>query len=60
MKKLVTLTFIFIATTFIMIGCDEAPTNDADADQAAKTERAMKDANAQIGMPAIINWQENI
>ena len=58
MKKF--LTFAFILTTIILISTSlsNAKTSDADTDQATKTAQAMKDANAQIGMPAIINWQE--
>lgn len=48
-------------SVFAMIGCDvpkPVPTNDADARQAARTKKALAEADRQIGMPAIKNFQE--
>jgi len=45
-----------IAIMCIATGC--IPEDSADAKQAAQTEKAMQEANAQIGMPAIVNFQE--
>lgn len=42
----------------VIAGCDDKPNNDADRDQARLTAAAMKEANAQVGMPAIVNYQE--
>lgn len=40
-------------------GCrDRGVTNGADVDQARKTAQAMQEANAQVGMPALVNYQE--
>lgn len=38
-------------------GCVEEETS-ADREQAEKTAQAMKQANEQVGMPAIVNFQE--
>jgi hypothetical protein len=53
--------FTFLAVVIMLsvsMGCDRAQTNDADADLQRKTEKSMQEANAQIGMPAIKNFQE--
>ncbi len=57
MKKYMLIMLMLFA--FILVGCDEdfEPT-DADKDQARKTAQAMQEANAQVGMPAIVNYQE--
>jgi hypothetical protein len=53
----------FISTLFIILfsvaftACDVQPPS-ADDQQAAATAQSMKEANAQIGMPAIVNFQE--
>jgi len=57
MKHFLTLTLL-VTAMFIFTGCDEDQVTDADSQQAEKTAQSMKDANAQTGMPAIINWQE--
>jgi hypothetical protein len=43
--------------TFMSIACDKGESS-ADKDQQRKTAHALKEANAQIGMPAIKNFQE--
>lgn len=48
---------IIITILFFGIGC-RRKSDDADAKQAAQTVAAMKEANAQVGMPAIVNYQE--
>jgi len=48
---------ILIIMAFMFVGCIEQD-DSADAKQAAATEQAMQEANAQIGMPAIVNFQE--
>ena len=51
MKILISLCLL--ASIFMFIGCD-----DADVDQSEKQAVSLKEANAQIGMPAIHNFQE--
>lgn len=53
----------FVATMLIMCilftGCDkDIKKEDADRDQAQKTKQSMAEANRQIGMPNITNYQE--
>ncbi len=50
------ISFIIILLTLFMAGCDETIT--ADKEMAQATEKSLLEANAQIGMPAIINFQE--
>lgn len=52
MRKL----FILLMLPIIFIGCDQS--YSADEVQAKKTEESLKEANNQIGMPAIVNFQE--
>ena len=55
MKKIFTaLLMIFVMVTFF--GCDYM--ENADTSQAYKQAASLKEANAQIGMPAIKNFQE--
>lgn len=56
MKKTITILLLFVACIMIS-GCTREA-KDADAQQAKQTEQNMKEANAQIGMPAIVNYQE--
>ncbi len=44
-------------TIFGVIGCGRRGP-DADQQQAKQTAKAMQEANAQVGMPAIVNFQE--
>ena len=55
MKKNI-LLFITICL-LVISGCDRK-TDDAVVQQAKKTGQSMKEANAQVGMPAIVNFQE--
>ncbi len=56
MKK---LTIILLLACIMLVGCDDTPAKpSADAQQQKQTEQAMKEANAQVGMPAIKNYQE--
>jgi hypothetical protein len=50
MKKYLLLILTFV----IFVGCDES----SDTKIAKQTEKAMAEANRQIGMPAIKNFQE--
>lgn len=53
-RVLSTLAVLFCM--IVMAGCDE--NISADQEQAKQTEQAMQEANRQIGMPAILNFQE--
>ncbi|KKN70707.1 hypothetical protein LCGC14_0428620 [marine sediment metagenome] len=52
MKQIVLL----ILVALVMLGCDTTPT--ADQVQQKATAQSLKEADAQIGMPAIVNFQE--
>jgi len=56
MKKLLLLTLI----VFALASCGESSSADADADadMQKKTEQSMQEANRQVGMPAMVNYQE--
>jgi len=60
MKK----SIIGILTVSVMLllmsnsSCNTATTQNADRDQQVKTEIALQEANKQVGMPSIINFQE--
>jgi hypothetical protein len=59
MKKVI---LIFCATAFMMLlmsnsSCESNNSNSNDV-LAAKQEQIMREANAQVGMPAIVNFQE--
>lgn len=43
---------------FVLTGCEPTTKKDADKQQTHATMQAMSEAQAQIGMPAIINFQE--
>ena len=57
MKKYFLITCLLFAIAFSS-GCDREETTSADRDQAQKTARSMQQANEQVGMPAIVNFQE--
>jgi len=48
---------IALIALMTIAGCEPGKPS-ADAKLAAQTEQSMKEANAQIGMPAIVNYQE--
>lgn len=54
--------YLFLTTILISIlitGCNfEGNPPNADMDQQRKTEKSMREANKQVGMPAIVNFQE--
>ncbi len=55
MKKLLLTTALII----VMGGCDQTQsTPSAENIQAAQTKQAQNEANREIGMPAIVNFQE--
>jgi hypothetical protein len=52
-------TFLLIALIAIMfVSCDEQVRPTADNELQRKTEVAAAEANRQVGMPAIVNFQE--
>ena len=53
MKKVVLL----IMSIFLLASCETGEPS-ADKIQAQKTEQSLSEANKQIGMPAIVNFQE--
>ncbi len=58
MKK-VNILITIIISIILFSGCDTPPSKpDADRDMQKKTENSMSEANRQIGMPAIKNFQE--
>ena len=48
---------ILCLATLAIVGCDDAPTN-SDEVQKKEQERLNRESNAQVGMPAITNFQE--
>lgn len=56
MRKL--LLFVAIIVTLSSADCENTERNKADHDLQIKTDQAMAEANSQIGMPAIKNFQE--
>jgi hypothetical protein len=58
MKKWIGLTVLLAIVAGILTGCIEETNPSADKQLQRKTERSMSQANAQIGMPAIKNFQE--
>lgn len=51
------LKAILLSTVFLALaGCDDP--NNAERDQAIKTDQLQAEANRQLGMPAIVNFQE--
>lgn len=53
------LIALFLCPTLIFfLGCPPIEENNADNIQAQQTKEAMSEANRQIGMPAITNYQE--
>jgi len=56
MKQLLTL---FAGLSMVLLlSCNDAPKSSADREQQEKTEEAMQEANRQVGMPGIVNFQE--
>lgn len=52
------LKFLLVLMALTFIGCDDMNKPSADSITAEKTERAMGEANRQVGMPAIVNFSE--
>jgi hypothetical protein len=58
-RKLLSISMVL--GLFILMSnssCEQTTNSQADKDQAAKTELAMQEANRQVGMPGIVNFQE--
>jgi hypothetical protein len=59
MKQAYLALLVLILFGLLLMGCgSDVATSSADADQQRKTAKSLKEANAQIGMPAIVNFQE--
>jgi hypothetical protein len=56
MKKLFYLMSIFTILSFVVVSCDEPPTSDQI--QKEQQEKILQEGTRQIGMPAIVNFQE--
>ncbi len=54
MKKVL----LIIAIVFLASCREDESSQSADKSQQRQTERSLKEANTQIGMPAIVNFQE--
>lgn len=54
MKKLVLL----VMSAVLIVSCDNESNQSSDEVQKKKTAEMLKEANNQIGMPAIVNFQE--
>jgi len=57
MKRFITTVFI-IGSMFVFFGCDQEVKNTADQEQARQTAQAMSEAQRQVGMPNIVNFQQ--
>lgn len=56
MKTLISITALIL---FMAVGCGRGPVKpSADEEQQEQTEQAMQEANRQVGMPGIVNYQE--
>ena len=58
MKTKKYILIMMLLALFTFSGCDEDTGSDADEKQAAKTKALMAEAERQVGMPAIVNFQE--
>jgi len=60
MKKIIYVLSLLCFTVVLVgsSGCTTSTTPSADKDLQVQTEQMMQEANAQVGMPAIVNWQE--
>lgn len=58
MKKVIYLMTILATMLFFMTGCENKGNDTSDAVVANQTEKMMNEANRQIGMPNIVNFQE--
>ena len=56
MKK--TIIAMMVMAMLVSFGCDDVPTPDPDKKQAEQTKAMMNEANRQIGMPNIVNYQQ--
>lgn len=55
---LLSLAVCLMAVPIFITGCDVPLPENAERDMSNKTKEAMNEANRQIGMPAIKNFQE--
>lgn len=52
------ISILLTLTMLIFVGCDREVKNDSDVRMQKQSEQAFAEANAQIGMPSIVNFQE--
>lgn len=58
MKKSNYLTIFILSSIILLASCESPVKNDADTIMQKETAESMSEANRQIGMPAIKNFQE--
>jgi hypothetical protein len=58
MKKTTVLLFAVVLMLFLVLTGCESMGEDSDETLKKQTEQSMREANAQIGMPSIVNFQE--
>lgn len=58
MKKSIIAVLFLTISIFLITGCNEEVKNTADKIQAKQTATAMKEAQRQVGMPNIVNYQQ--
>ena len=58
MKNFMKICVIFIITSIVFTACEQSVKNDSDKQLQEQTEQAMIEANNQVGLPAIVNYQE--
>ena len=52
------LKLLLLTTVLSLTACQPANSQNAEKDQAQKTEQLQAEANRQLGMPDIVNFQE--
>ena len=58
MKNRILIILAILLMASCCPSCDNTPNSSADKEVQQKTENVMQEANRQVGMPAIINFQE--
>lgn len=58
MKRTIFWLLAALVVSALCLGCDNEAVPNADQQQAKRTEESMAEANRQIGMPGITNYQQ--
>ena len=58
LKSIFVALLVNACITAIALSCDSNFKESADSEVSKKTELSIKESNREVGMPAIINWQE--